>query len=57
MAHSLGVQTLAEGVETPGQLEFLRERGCDEVQGYYFSQPVTGDAMADLLRNGSLPQT
>ncbi|MEO7940375.1 MAG: EAL domain-containing protein, partial [Burkholderiaceae bacterium] len=57
MARSLGMRTLAEGVETPGQLEFLRERGCDEVQGYYFSRPVPAETLADLLRKGSLPQT
>ncbi len=56
MARSLGVQTLAEGVETPGQLAFLRERGCDEGQEYHFSRPVPADALADLLRKGVLPQ-
>ena len=40
MASSLGMQTIAEGVETEGQLEFLREKGCTEVQGYYFSRPL-----------------
>jgi diguanylate cyclase (GGDEF)-like protein/PAS domain S-box-containing protein len=55
MARSLGVQTLAEGVETPGQLAFLHEQGCDEVQGYYFSRPLPADAMAALLRKGLLP--
>ncbi len=41
MANSLGILTVAEGVETEGQLEFLRERGCTEVQGYLFSKPMT----------------
>jgi diguanylate cyclase (GGDEF)-like protein len=40
MASSLGLKTIAEGVETQGQLEFLRARGCHEVQGYYFSRPL-----------------
>ncbi|CAD5375177.1 Bifunctional diguanylate cyclase/phosphodiesterase [Rubrivivax sp. A210] len=40
LAHSLGMRTLAEGVETAAQLEFLRCQGCDEVQGYYFGRPM-----------------
>ncbi|MDE3022342.1 MAG: EAL domain-containing protein [Pseudomonadota bacterium] len=41
MASSLGLQTIAEGVETASQLNFLRLKGCNEVQGYYFSKPLT----------------
>ena len=40
MAGALGMQTIAEGVETEGQLAFLREQGCDECQGYLFSKPL-----------------
>ncbi|MDZ4202138.1 MAG: EAL domain-containing protein [Gallionella sp.] len=40
MAASLGLQTIAEGVETDSQLAYLREQGCKEVQGYYFSKPL-----------------
>ena len=40
LASSLGMHTVAEGVETAGQLAFLRLQGCDEVQGYYFSKPL-----------------
>jgi EAL domain-containing protein (putative c-di-GMP-specific phosphodiesterase class I) len=40
MAHNLRLRVVAEGVETPEQLRFLRERNCDEVQGYLISRPV-----------------
>ncbi|GAO22121.1 PAS/PAC sensor-containing diguanylate cyclase [Alicycliphilus sp. B1] len=40
MAQALGMRTTAEGVETADQLAFLREQGCDEAQGYYFSRPL-----------------
>jgi diguanylate cyclase (GGDEF)-like protein/PAS domain S-box-containing protein len=44
MGRSLGMTTIAEGVETAEQLAFLRERGCDEVQGYFYSRPLTPEA-------------
>ena len=40
MAKRLGLQTIAEGVETVGQLEYLKEQGCNEIQGYYYSKPL-----------------
>ena len=49
LARSLGFQTIAEGVETQGQLEFLREQGCDEVQGYFFSRPVPAHELAAFV--------
>lgn len=49
MAHSLGIQVIAEGVETRDQLEFLRNQNCDAAQGYYFSRPVPSDKFAQLL--------
>jgi diguanylate cyclase (GGDEF)-like protein/PAS domain S-box-containing protein len=54
MAASLGLQTIAEGVETEGQLEFLRTRGCHEVQGYHFSRPLPpGDFLAFVQQHGA----
>lgn len=51
MAHSLHLKVIAEGVETEGQLNYLRLHGCDEMQGYYFSRPVTPRALEQLLRD------
>ncbi|WP_296449020.1 putative bifunctional diguanylate cyclase/phosphodiesterase, partial [Rhodoferax sp. UBA5149] len=52
MAGSLGLQTIAEGVETLEQLDFLRAQGCDEVQGYFCSRPLTAsDCENYLLRH------
>jgi diguanylate cyclase (GGDEF)-like protein len=50
MAHSLELRVIAEGVETIGQLEFLRRHGCDEGQGYVFSAAVPADEATRLLR-------
>lgn len=50
MAASLGMQTIAEGVETEGQLEFLKKNGCTEVQGYYFSRPLPHDQFEVFFR-------
>jgi len=50
MATSLGVRTIAEGVETAGQLAFLRLQGCNEVQGYYFSRPMPADKFETYVR-------
>ena len=43
---------IAEGVETSAQLDFLRERDCDEMQGYLFSRPMPHDAIPGLLQHG-----
>ena len=52
MAKSLGLQTIAEGVETHGQRNFLREQGCNEMQGYLFSKPIPGEQFEALLKHG-----
>jgi diguanylate cyclase (GGDEF)-like protein/PAS domain S-box-containing protein len=50
LAHNLNMRVIAEGVETREQVKFLTERGCDEMQGYYFSRPVNAEAFTALLR-------
>ena len=50
LAHSLGLRTVAEGVETEKQLSMLRSLGCYAVQGYYFSKPLPEDEFEDYLR-------
>ncbi len=49
MAHSLDKQVIAEGVETAGQLEFLRDRRCDLAQGYYMARPLSVQDMTAML--------
>jgi EAL domain-containing protein (putative c-di-GMP-specific phosphodiesterase class I) len=49
LASSLGMHTIAEGVETAGQLAYLRLQGCDEVQGYYFSKPLSAEDLEAYL--------
>ncbi len=52
LAQSLGMRVVAEGVETRPQLDFLRAEGCDEIQGYYFSPPVSAEVFAALVAQG-----
>ena len=50
MAHSLGLNVIAEGVETAEQVEYLREQGCDEVQGHWLSRPMPPESCLEFLR-------
>jgi EAL domain-containing protein (putative c-di-GMP-specific phosphodiesterase class I) len=50
MAKSLNLKVIAEGVENEAQMSFLRAHQCDEIQGYYFSKPLTVDKVAGKLR-------
>jgi len=51
MAHSLGFTTVAEGVETIEHMNLLKEMGCDELQGYYFSKPLAKDELTSFMNN------
>ena len=51
LAHSLGLEVTAEGVETAEQVDFLRANQCDRLQGYYFARPVLG---TEIARNSIL---
>ena len=57
LGHALGLKVVAEGVETLAHLEFLRQHGCDELQGYYFSRPIPALEMEALLCAGDASQT
>jgi diguanylate cyclase (GGDEF)-like protein/PAS domain S-box-containing protein len=54
MARNLQLEVLAEGVETEAQLAYLRSKGCDTGQGYYFSPPVPAEELAPLLAAGGV---
>jgi diguanylate cyclase (GGDEF)-like protein len=53
LAHTMKLKVIAEGVETIDQLEFLRHKNCDKMQGYFYSKPLVVDAFTDLLRRES----
>jgi EAL domain-containing protein (putative c-di-GMP-specific phosphodiesterase class I) len=49
LGHSLHLRVIAEGVENQAQLDFLRGEGCDEVQGFFYGEPLPAEAYAKLL--------
>jgi EAL domain-containing protein (putative c-di-GMP-specific phosphodiesterase class I) len=49
MAHSMKLKVVAEGVETPGQLTFLRTLECDEMQGFLYSRPVPAEELEMMM--------
>jgi EAL domain-containing protein (putative c-di-GMP-specific phosphodiesterase class I) len=54
LAQELGLDVIAEGVETEAQARFLIGAGCEQGQGYYFSRPVTALKATELLREGRI---
>jgi diguanylate cyclase (GGDEF)-like protein len=57
MARQLGLNVVAEGVEQGAQLEFLRRHGCENYQGYFFSEPIAATAFGELLAKWRLPES
>ena len=55
LAQALSMDVVAEGVEMPQQVEFLREIGCEYGQGYLFAKPLPADEAFELLESSSLP--
>jgi predicted signal transduction protein with EAL and GGDEF domain len=57
LAKSLSLKVVAEGVETEEQITFLRARGCDEIQGFYFCKPIAGDEVLSRFQGRSPADT
>jgi len=53
MAHKLGIQVIAKGVETEEQRDWLKEASCDFAQGHYFSEPLPAEKFSELLSGGT----
>jgi EAL domain-containing protein (putative c-di-GMP-specific phosphodiesterase class I) len=56
LAHGLGIEVVAEGIETAGQLARLRELVCDRGQGYYYARPMPAGELTSMLRTGRVPE-
>lgn len=56
LAHGLRLKVVAEGVENAEQVAFLQDLGCDQYQGFYFSQPVESAVFEEMLRSGNAPE-
>jgi diguanylate cyclase len=56
LGHTLKLKVIAEGVETPEQLEFLQMLGCDQYQGFHYSAAMPANELADLIREGGHKQ-
>lgn len=56
LAHSLNMKIVAEGVESQGQLDYLKSQGCQELQGFLFSRPVSAQEVSELLEKVSAAQ-
>jgi len=56
LAKSLNLNVIAEGVETKEQRDFLVENGCENIQGYYYSKPISADAILELLKRKEIIQ-
>jgi EAL domain-containing protein (putative c-di-GMP-specific phosphodiesterase class I) len=53
LGHTLGIAVVAEGAETEAQLELLRQRGCDEAQGYLVARPMPAEKVTEFLANSA----
>lgn len=53
LGHELGLTVVAEGVETREELAFVRQHGCNQVQGFLFSRPVPAEEATELLARGA----
>jgi EAL domain-containing protein (putative c-di-GMP-specific phosphodiesterase class I) len=54
LAHNLGLEVIAEGVEDPNILSILKAFGCDHYQGFFFSRPVDAEELPNLVQQASL---